>query len=124
MRETRLNRIDELVTELLNNAERNYCKFVTGEVDFFPETNTSRKTWHLWKLLLRHKLSMKITSPNFFLCLMISTFLNFKEFPSKRSNRTFPVADYHVENSNNRLFHTGPNICNLLNRNTKYLPKN
>ena len=53
----RLNRIDELETDLLINAENKCGKYITGEVFYSPETAKVGKTWHFWKLLLKYKLN-------------------------------------------------------------------
>ena len=55
LREVRLNRIDELATDILINAEKKCIKFRNSEVDYSPETKSTGKTWHFWKILLRHK---------------------------------------------------------------------
>ena len=55
LREVRLNRIDELATELLMNL-KNIQKLKTGEMDYSPETAAAGKNFHSWKFLLRHNI--------------------------------------------------------------------
>ena len=52
-RATKLNRIDQQVTELLLHAEKDCRKLRTGEVDFSPEVSTAADKWYLWRVALK-----------------------------------------------------------------------
>ena len=46
-RATKLNRIDQQVTELLLHAEKDCRKLRTGKVDFSPEVSNAADKWYL-----------------------------------------------------------------------------
>ena len=48
LREFRTNQIDELVTDLLINAEKKSRQLRAGEVDYSPETSKVGKVWYFW----------------------------------------------------------------------------
>ena len=56
LREVRLNRIEELATDLLTNEGKKGRRFRTSEVEKIPETKKAVKNWCVLKIILRHKL--------------------------------------------------------------------